>query len=183
METAAPLWKEHKVRRTRKHKTVPLKCGDQEADIDCEIAPLIHEMWKANIETSQSCQASPQGYIWLQFLDQIELAKFLNIISRFDPAKNSLFDRMQHGYDRRVRPRRGQWVFETVVRDWSVDEVELDDGWYEQISAGEPDYVILSAVHFPCRDLPLVLERLAAYNRRHTDALSSEGVAIESEVG
>ena len=42
-----------------KHKTVQVKYKDMIAEIDEEIAPLILEIWKADINTDNSCQANP----------------------------------------------------------------------------------------------------------------------------
>ena len=100
-----------------KHPTVRIIYGDQEADVDKQIAPLIKEMWKAGIETYQSCQDNPPGWIWIQFMSSHELEKFLSIIGDYADTLGSLHDRMRHGYDRLAGPRVGQWRYVVVAFD------------------------------------------------------------------
>ena len=49
------------------------------------IAPLILELWKAEIPTCQSCQDNPggSGFFWLQFDEQGALERFLNMVALF----------------------------------------------------------------------------------------------------
>ena len=92
-----------------KHCTVHVTFGEQHADIDKGIAPLIREMWRAGIVTSQCCQDSPPGWIWLEFMSSFELEKFLDIVGAYENTVGSLHDRMLYGYDRLSRPRVNQW--------------------------------------------------------------------------
>jgi len=69
----------------RNHKTVHVQHGGEAAEIDELIAPLILELWKAEIPTCQSCQDSPcgSGFFWLQFDEQGALERFLNMVALF----------------------------------------------------------------------------------------------------
>jgi hypothetical protein len=153
--------------RKRKHKTVHIRHGDLEADVDRQIAPLILEMWRAGIETYQSCQAAPRGWIWVQFDSQVALERFLNIVGIYEPDKKSLHERARYGYDRITSKRRGQWEYVAVVDDLSVEEDDSGDGATEEIYHGYPDYMLLIGMHFPRRDLPTVLRRLVEHNRKN----------------
>ena len=83
-----------------RHSKVHVTFGEQHADIDKGIAPLIREMWQADIMTSQSCQDSPPGWTWVEFVSSFELEKFLNVVGDYENTVGSLHDRMLYGYDR-----------------------------------------------------------------------------------
>jgi len=135
-----------------------------QADIDILIAPLILEMWKAGIETYQSCQGNPEGWIWLQFLDQLDLARFLNLVGHHGDGYNHLHERIEYGYG-----RRDKWWYKMVVSGLSVDEIEKADGSIARVPTGPPDFDVISSLHFPSADLSIVLHRLRAHNTRgHT---------------
>lgn len=141
----------------KKHKTIRIVYGDQEADVDKQIAPLIKGMWKAGIETYQSCQDNPAGWVWIQFMSSHELEKFLSIVGDYQAALGSLHDRMRHGYDRVVGPRVGQWRYVVVAHDLAVDEVDTEADGVQEICVGPPDFMILIGVHFPHADYSQVL--------------------------
>ena len=148
-----------------KHCTVHVMFGDQQADIDKGIAPLVKNMWRANIATCQSCQDSPPGWIWLEFVSHYELEKFLDIVGAYENTVGSLHDRMLQGYDRLSRPRVGQWRYEAIVHDMAVDIVEDSTGDREEY-AGSPNFAVFISVNFPHADLPQVLARLKRFSRR-----------------
>jgi len=150
----------------KKHQTVRIIHGDQEADVDKQIAPLIKEMWKADIETYQSCQDNPPGWVWIQFMSSHDLERFLSIIGDYEPTLGSLRDRMRYGYDRVTGRRQGQWRYVVVADDMAIDTVGTEAGGVQEICVGPPDFMILVGVHFPQADLPLVLKRLKRFNRR-----------------
>lgn len=87
------------------HRKVRVTVGDQRGDIDEKIAPLVKEIWRADITTSQSCQDHPPGWIWLEFVSSFELEKFLNMVGDYENAVGSLHDRMLHGYDVSARDK------------------------------------------------------------------------------
>jgi hypothetical protein len=151
------------------HRTVHVALGDQQADVDKEIAPLVKGMWRAGIMTSQSCQDCPPGWIWLEFLTPYDLEKFLNILGAYEDTVGSLHDRILHGYDRLGSPRVGQWRYEAIVHDMAVDIV--DDGKKDREQyAGAPDFAIYISLNFPGTDLPAVLKRIQGFNRKQARA-------------
>ena len=155
------------IRYSDKHRTVHLTIGDDDAEIDVKIASLVKEMWQAGITTTQSCQDSPPGWIWLEFASSGDLAKFLNIVGEYQNRLGSFHDRMLHGYDRLSRPRVGQWGYQAIVHDMAVDIVEDGVGEREEY-AGSPDFVVLLSLQFPQRDLRRVLTRLRRFNTERT---------------
>ncbi len=148
---------------SRKHRTVHLSVGEQQAEIDKRIAPLVKEIWTAQIATLQSCQDSPPGWIWLEFPSSFDLERFLDIVGDYEDRVGSLHDRMLHSYDRPGRPRVRQWRYETIVHDMAVDIVEDGEGEREEY-AGSPNFMVLVSLHFPHGDLPQVLARLKRFN-------------------
>ena len=156
-----------------KHQTVRVVHGDQKADVDKAIAPLIREMWRAGIETYQSCQDRPAGYVWIQFDSSHELERFLNIIGDYEAAHGSLHYRMRHGYDCLGGRRVGQWHYVVGAYDLAVDEVNTEAGGVQEICVGPPDFMVLIAVHFPHADLPQVLKRLKRFNRNQRRAITT----------
>ena len=156
------------------HRTVHVTLGDRQADIDEKIAPFVKEMWRADIVTSQSCQDSPPGWIWLEFVSQFHVETFLNIVGDYENTVGSLHDRMLHNYDRLARPRVGQWRFEAIVHDMGVDIVEDGAGEREEY-AGCPDFAVFISMHFPQDDLPQLLARLRRFNRRRARLAKAAG--------
>jgi hypothetical protein len=149
------------------HREVHLAAGGQQAKIDEEIAPLVKEIWLADIVTSQSCQDNPPGWIWLEFPSSFDLEEFLDIVGDYEGTVGSLHDRMLHGYDRLGGPRVGQWRYEAIVHDVAVYIVEDGAGEHEEYG-GSPIFTVLVSLYFPHADLPQVLARLKRFNSRHT---------------
>ena len=150
-----------------KHRQIHITVGDQHADIDKEIVPLIREIWRADIVTLQSCQDSPPGWIWLEFASSFDVEKFLDIIGAYESTVGSFHDRILQGYDRISRPRVGQWRYEAIVHDLGVDIVEDGAGEREEY-AGSPDFAVFISVTLPSSDLPQVLARLKRFRRRQS---------------
>ncbi len=63
-----------------KHKEISVKVGNQEADIDEVIAPLIEQIWIAGIDTYMCCQQGYDGNVWIRFSSCDDLIAFLNIV-------------------------------------------------------------------------------------------------------
>jgi len=166
-----------------KHQTIRIFHGDRQADIDKQIAPLIKEMWKSGIETYQSCEDNPPGWVWIQFTSSHELERFLSIIGDYEAALGAMHDRMHYGYDRVVGPRVGQWRYVVVADDLAVDEVDTEVGGVQEICVGPPDFMILIAVHFPHTDLPQVLGRMKRINRNQTRARTAINPVSDAEGG
>jgi hypothetical protein len=166
-----------------KHKTIRIVYGDQEADVDKQIAPLVKEMWKAGIETYQSCQDSPPGWVWIQFMSSHELERFLSIIGDYEAALGSLHDRMRHSYDRLAGPQVGQWRYVVVADDLAIDEVDTEAGDVQEICVGPPNFMLLIAVHFPHTDLAEVRRRMKRFNRNPILARKASSPLSDTEGG
>lgn len=156
------------------HRTLHVQHGDMEADIDEEIAPLVLEMWKAGIDTFMSCQSNPSGWVWIQFSEQWAATKFLNIVGVDDGNVDSIHDRILHGYRSKGWEsgdwQSSEWRYQVVVDDWSMEEIEVEDGVFVDVCMGPPDFVILFCIHFPVADLATVHGLLQAHNLSRVEA-------------
>ena len=79
-----------------KHKTVHVKVGLFEAEIDEEIAPLIEEIWKAGMGTTNSCQENQPDVAWIEFYSSIDAAEFLDVVAgEYSDEFDSLYNRIR----------------------------------------------------------------------------------------
>jgi len=147
----------------RKHKAVYVRVGDQEAEIDAAIAPLIREMWEAGIETVMSCQEDGNGLVWIEFPSEEDLANFLDMVADYDPDPNALYNRIVHDFTGAIDP---EWIIEVSPVDFGAEWLTDDDDNTVDIShSGTTDLGFWYSVRFPPSDLPVVLKRVRRYNR------------------
>jgi hypothetical protein len=66
------------------HQQVVVEVGDRKAQVDVGIAPLIRELWVADIDTCLSCQQDWLGRIWIDFSSVEEMVSFLNVVARYE---------------------------------------------------------------------------------------------------
>jgi hypothetical protein len=60
------------------HRTVQVRHpSGRTVDIDENIAPLIADLWQRRVGTSQSCEASAPGTVWIAFPDSDNALRFL----------------------------------------------------------------------------------------------------------
>ena len=138
------------------HKQVRVKEGYFEADIDEELAPLIQELWKADLATVLSCQENLPGIVWIEFLITTDLAEFLSIVAEYEPECESLYHRILGHTD-----VEGCWEYDFFPADFALHEGR--DGitdWHE----GAPDFYFNASVRFPRTDLPMLLDRMMQHN-------------------
>ncbi len=156
------------------HRTVQVRVGNNEAAIDEKIAPLIREMWKAGIETLNSCEENQPGIIWVQIASSEGCALFLDIISRYADSDESEF------LYRRVLQRKSRnWEYALHPKDYSLDEW-LDDDVVNESHSGVPDFGFSVSVRFPVTDLPILVERLRQFNLAVTEDIRRHGAADDS---
>lgn len=156
-----------------KHNTVHVKVGNFEADIDEELAPLIEEIWKADIPTVNACQENRNGIAWIEFLTGIDVADFLNVVAgKYSDEINSLYNRIRGEWDDAVTgPAEGKWQFsmrsvDMSVRQWFVDENSID----EEVM-GPPEFIFHVSIHFPRTDIPVLLQRMREFNARQKSSV------------
>lgn len=80
------------------HKQTTVTVGNMKADIDEGIAPLIEQIWKADIYTVNSCEENRPDIIWIEFLTPDDASWFLNIVAQYDKDIDSLYNRARNGW-------------------------------------------------------------------------------------
>jgi hypothetical protein len=155
--------------------------GDRSAEVDEEIAPLVLELWKANIDTSSCCQdagealadlpthfphlrsrvESDLGRAYIDFPSPEDACLFMEAVANSGP-RDAFYERMVHWCS------PGAWSKTISLDDWGIEEGEelAPDG--TRLSRFEPHLVQIS---FPRSDIPEIIERLRRFHTGETPAL------------
>ncbi len=129
----------------KKHKTTRVRVGAMNAQIDKLIVPLIKQLWKHGILTTNSCQENQPGTIWIEFLNPYYLVEFLNIVAPI-PTKQDLESKnfFDTAYCRMTRGGFGEWKYSFNVHNFGEDRAVADFDFF-------------ASVRFPQFDLPLIM--------------------------
>lgn len=152
-------------RVTHTHKTVRVRHADMSARIDENIAPLIREIWRADILTVCSCEdvsesdahgdallSARENTVGITFESANQAREFLNIVTRLKGCGESLSDRIcQHGC-RNGGPAAWGYELQPVIYDHGKDSMRGFD----------LDFFV--RVYFPRDDVPLLVDRLRTHN-------------------
>jgi hypothetical protein len=138
-----------------RHPTVSVEVGNRKEEIDEMIAPLVRELWVAGLSTAMSCQEEFRETAWIEFFVVEDLEKFINIVAEYDVSSHSMYARIS-----------GTACTLAGVKSWSysLSPIELGN------DRGEQDHIVnfgfTANVYIPHADIPTLVERLVAYNRR-----------------
>jgi len=140
----------------RHHPSIVVAHGELREEIDVKIAPLILEIWKAEIGTMMSCQETEQGIAWIEFDSPEDLQKFLNIVIEHEPGADVLYNRVNR-----------QLAGNQSLPSWEflVNFLDLCEDTEEQCDFGIVDFELTIGVYFPHADIPVLLERLKSTNQ------------------
>lgn len=149
------------------HRTVHLEYDKQSAEVDEGIAPLILELWKADIWTLMCCEENRPGIMWIEFVTTMDAEEFLNIIAPYEEGIESLYNRVRQewGYSD-SREVAGLWEYSVHPDDFSVSETENENGDWVEHSTGDSNFNFSLGVRFPKSDYPLLLERIKEFNEK-----------------
>jgi hypothetical protein len=140
------------------HQQALVTVGSNRAEVDAGIAPLIHELWTADIDTTMSCQSNPAGKVWIA-MDVHDCERFLSIAAgRRNDDEGSLYDRIVNcmAYE-----PEDSWEYYLEFDDINnMGPVGLEAPPVSAVLFGTVD------VRFPHRDYPRVLNRFRAFNKR-----------------
>jgi hypothetical protein len=148
------------------HIQVAVEYGEQEALVDAEMAPLIREIWRADINTIASCQDVGESLDDLpnRYPHMARTVKALQgtALIDFRPADaQRFFDAVADGkppravYDRMTRwTAKGAWEVRMVLYD-TCNTVDDRRFW-----------VIGTQVRFPRNDIPAITKSLRRTNLR-----------------
>lgn len=138
----------------RPHPTKLVAVGDQQAEIDVELAPLIEQMWRAGISTMMCCQETASGLAWIEFDSIDDLMRFLNLVIWYEPEPESLYARVN--WQRTGGDQPGCWEFQFNLIDVLEDQQEqTDDGF--------ADFIPTIGVYFPKYDIQELCERIEEF--------------------
>jgi hypothetical protein len=148
---------------------VPVAWGDRKEEVDEELSPLLPLLWKADVNTWDSCQEYTPGFAAVLFATAADAAGFLEIVAGDggeDPpvpdgpgadatAAAALYARMLGCGS------PADWRYE--ARPWDIGDVvyEKRDGEHVLQPVTRVDFEV--AVCFPRSDLPAVLERVTHF--------------------
>lgn len=131
------------------HQTIILENQDGNLiNIDKNIAPLISEIWKTNIFTTNSCENNvPKDFIWIEFEAEFDLKEFLFVVFTGMSYYNPTFQRAS------LTDRHNllNWQFKMNIDIGEDDESMIDNE-------------ITYSVRFPKCDYVPVLERFYHFN-------------------
>src|SRR5262245_30555937 len=65
------------------HRQVPVAWQGREEEVDEELAPLLLALWKAGIDTCNSCQENRPGVVWIEFPTSLDAQAFLNLVAQY----------------------------------------------------------------------------------------------------
>ena len=151
------------------HKTVLVRWGEDEAQIDVEIAPLIREIWKAGVFTRNSCQEDRPGWVWIEFGNAFEAERFLNIVAVYDRESGSLYNRIRQAWGTCDGESDDAWEYDAHPWDLAVKRELIDDDYIEEFCEGPSEFFFRFSIRFPRTDLPKVLERVRQHNANRQD--------------
>jgi hypothetical protein len=154
------------------HPQVTLKYGRMSASVDEKLAPLIRELWRANIRTLQSCQNhTATKKVWLHFPTAENAERFLNVaIER--AATPDLWRRASSWYFGQHNPIAGPLYAENGEPIALKDSWEFHTGIGTHSADGRSLLIVEVSVLFPRRDLKTVLARMQAFNAAQRAASS-----------
>jgi hypothetical protein len=150
-------------RRTHRHRTVVVQVGENRAEIDEVIAPLIASIWSVGIRTLSSCEENWGGLVWIEFPTQDDITRFLNIVVRRESSPEAIYTRIL--YLKSSSLSVPQWEFEVQP----VDLAGEHEGNASGLGTGDDDAARFSFYYsllFPRCDIPILLERLQQHVAR-----------------
>jgi hypothetical protein len=153
------------------HEQIRVCWGEWEADVDAEIAALVEEIWRAGLWTWNSCQANPEGRVWIEFARADRAQRFLEIVAQeYDPDLWSLYQRIRCHWmpgdtDIEAFERDQQWHYE--IYEPRDNNVVFDPEQNSDLELlGPPSFTFSLSVRFPRSDLAEVYRRVRAFNRQ-----------------
>ena len=149
----------NETRCDRPHPTVFVEVGENRAEIDSGLAPLIEQVWKAGIDTMMSCQETWDGIAWIAFDSVDDVLRFLDIVAFYEPGADTLFNRICDDL-----------VGELSSPEWEFrfNPMPLIDCSVEQITGAPVSFHATIGVYFPQTDIPTLLNRLRLFNEHNS---------------
>jgi hypothetical protein len=140
---------------TTRHPQARIEHAGKSADVDEQIAPLLLELWRANLWTIASCQ-DLGGRVSIEFEDGRTAETFLNLVAGERSSNvDSIYNRII------VDEEPDDWEYFRRHRIWEYGAGRPID----YAETGPPDFEFWGvAVRFPRGDLDEVLRRVRDFN-------------------
>jgi len=150
------------------HQETLLQVGDRQASIDLGIAPLIEEIWKAGIETLNSCEENRPGIIWIDFYSSDDATRFVNIVACYEEGTHCLYNRIVQYWSANDEQTDDLfWTYDIYPADLHLDQVVNEEDKSVEVShQGLPWIEFSLSVRFPQKDYPVLLKRMKEFNER-----------------
>ena len=142
---------------SRPHKTVKLQYENEDVEIDEDLAPLIQEIWKADIATMMCCQETDAGIAWIEFDSMDDFLQFINIVVKYEEGANTLYNRVNYQLTGDIS--KPLWEYHVDLLDIEAAAERRRDG------REKADFDATVGISFPRVDLPIIFERIQAFNR------------------
>lgn len=116
------------------HTQVTVSVGERRTEVDVRLAPLVAELWKADIDTSMSCERHlVTQKVWIGFSTAADAEQFLNIIATYGkPAKWARQTQWYFGEFEKTAMSLGDSGQATHPADWEFYASVYDDSLYEE---------------------------------------------------
>jgi hypothetical protein len=143
----------------RKHPTKRVKYKDLEADIDLDIADLVLNLWKLEVDTVNSCQDNAEtGFVWIAFDSTYGAEEFLNYVAEYSEEPDSVYQRMNREWGDATLM---DWKYTPSLKDHGVDERVESDDTISSTFTGSHGFMFSMSVRFPRADLEFAKERIS----------------------
>ena len=163
----------------RNHKTqkVKCKCDDHfhDVNIDVNIAPLIKEIWEANINTHNSCENDIRfnNYALIEFSSGSSFEKFVSIVCDVDSKiKNDEPDIYRYFWEKSLNPdEKGNKPFMVIHRIHDENFIFKDLEEYHKSSFKEAKRPIIkvkiyTSLFIRSDLIKLITQKMNLYNTR-----------------
>jgi hypothetical protein len=141
------------------HETVLVTVGNESANIDKNIAPLIEGLWKLNIDTLLSCENN-NGKVWIDFTSVYDAENFLNIVAKYSEGLNSMYNRIRNEWSDPNNPTKNIWEYDPHIMDLGVHQEITKDDFVDETFSGKHEFHFTMSVRFPQKDLKSVTNRI-----------------------
>ncbi len=140
------------------HPTARVERMGSALDIDELIAPLLRDMWKAGIDTFDSCQGNPEGWVRIAFPSDHDLKRFLDAAAPPALGRANVHDRAETCQRRWTRNLRRRWRY-------TVSVIDEDSPCCQECRASQTRarFNVWIVLRFPVEDLPAVHRNVEAF--------------------
>lgn len=110
-----------------------------------------------------SCQETDPGIAWIDFDSMDDLQRFLNLVTRYEPGADTLYNRITYQLSGDVSS--DYWIYQVNWMDLNEEEEEEQEQEQEGRACGDEAFLVATiGVYFPVTDIPVLLDRMIDAN-------------------